>query len=71
MIFALVKDGFVSNVIVLGESDDSSALPPLFGVDEAVNVTAWQPQRPGPGWLWDGQAFTPPPPAEPETEPEA
>ena len=56
MILAQIEDGIVVNVIEV----DPSAIPDwAAGWPEAGEA--------GPGWLWDGEAFTPPP--EPETDP--
>lgn len=54
-IFAIIENGVVANVIVADEWSDG------------INVTDLTP-RPGIGWLYDGQGFTPPA-AEPEPEP--
>ena len=53
-IFAIIENGVVANVIVADEWPDG------------INVTDLTP-RPGVGWLYDGQGFTPPA-AEPEPE---
>lgn len=66
---ALIADSTVVNVIVLGADDDVVAAATSLGVDLGIDVTDWQPQRPGPGWLWDGKTFSSPP--EPEPDPEA
>lgn len=56
MIFAQIKDGIVSNIIVL----DDETLIPLFkeGFDDIVRVDQLQPY-PSPGWTYDGNTFTP------------
>lgn len=55
-IFATIENGVVANVIVADEWPDG------------INVTDLTP-RPGIGWLYDGQDFTPPA-AEPDPDPE-
>lgn len=56
-ILAIIENGIVANVIV------ADAWP------NGIDVTDLTP-RPGIGWLYDGQGFTPPT-AEPEPEPDA
>lgn len=56
-ILAIIENGVVANVIVADEWPNG------------IDVTDLTP-RPGIGWLYDGQAFTPPA-AEPEPEPDA
>lgn len=56
-ILAIIENGVVANVIVADEWPNG------------IDVTDLTP-RPGIGWLYDGQGFTPPA-AEPEPEPDA
>jgi hypothetical protein len=51
---ALIKNGVVANVIVANIEDARL----LTGYDDAVDVSGTEV---GIGWLYDGQAFTPPP----------
>ena len=51
---ALIKNGVVANVIVATIEDAGL----LTGYDDAVDVSGAEV---GIGWLYDGQAFTPPP----------
>lgn len=51
---ALIKNGAVANVIVANIEDAGL----LTGYDDAVDVSGTEV---GIGWLYDGQAFTPPP----------
>jgi len=51
---ALIKNGVVANVIVANIEDARL----LTGHDDAVDVSGTEV---GIGWLYDGQAFTPPP----------
>lgn len=69
-ICALITDGVVVNVIVLGNEDEVAQAAAVLGADLGVDVTDWQPHRPGIGYTWDGATFTPPPAPEPEPEPE-
>lgn len=54
-VFAIIENGVVANAIV------ADAWP------DGIDVTDLSP-RPGPGWLFDGSAFSPPAPVEPEIE---
>lgn len=57
MIYAQIKDGVVSNIIVLNDEQ----YIPLFsqGFDELLRVDQLLPY-PSPGWTYDGQDFFPP-----------
>ena len=52
-VFAIIESGVVANVIVADEWPDG------------INITDIKP-RPGIGWSYDGEAFTPPPMPDPE-----
>lgn len=60
-LFALISDGKVKNVIV-ADHKFADRLP-----EQAIDVTE-MPNRPGPGWTYDGDKFIEPIPVEPETE---
>lgn len=58
MYYAQIKDNEVKNVIVL----EDPTLVDLFSenYDVLIDVSDLD-QRPGPGWIYDGQTFSPPP----------
>jgi hypothetical protein len=50
MKFAIIEDGIVANVVV---------------ADEALESNWVETDQAGPGWLYDGSSFSPPPPVVP------
>lgn len=63
MRYAVVRDGMVENVIRWdGEAEWS---PP-----EGADLVALGEAAIGPGYTWDGAAFTAPPPVEPQPDEE-
>lgn len=52
----LIKDGVVINAIVAPASAAQTAFP-----DHLVTEGSEEPGSPGPGWLYDGTSFSPPP----------
>lgn len=64
MIYALVKNGLVENVIV-AKPEFAKGLEKNF--DHVLDVSE-EPNRPGPGWTYDGEKFSAP--VEPGPTPE-
>jgi hypothetical protein len=61
MFYACVKGGQVVSVIVADEKFVQAVHAGVdIGADAMVDVTDVSP-RPGPGWSYDGKAFTAPP----------
>lgn len=56
----IIIGGTVANTIVATVPDAQAAYPDAVCIDAAEHPGA-------PGWLWDGQALTPPPPPTPPT----
>jgi len=56
--FALIKDGVVCSVIVADQAFVDEVGVGTLGCDSAVDVSG--ADRPGPGYTYDGETFTPP-----------
>lgn len=63
-IAALIQNDVIVNVIVLGDDDALENLPAMFGVDDAIDISALDPQ-PGIGWTRENGAWVAPPPPPP------
>lgn len=60
--FAMIRDGMVAEIINIEAGTPS--LSDRFHPDFIASCVA-APGEVAPGWLWDGEAFAPPPPPEP------
>lgn len=59
MIYAQIQDSVIKNMILI---EDESMIPMFSdGFDDFIRIDELNP-RPGPGWSWDGEDFSPPAP---------
>ena len=56
--FALIKDGVVRSVIVADQAFVDATGSVALGCDSVIEVA--EESRPGPGYTYDGQTFSPP-----------
>jgi len=64
--FALVKEGFVFNVIIAEDRAAAEPFMAIFGCDELIEANEATGGA-SPGWTWDGEHFVNPSP--PDLEP--
>ena len=64
--FVVIYNGNVKGLFEFADSHDEQSVASYFpGSPVVVDVTSMI-YRPGPGWTYDGQDFTPPEPKEPD-----